>query len=107
LRSVGPEPAKKFLVFYVTRRFLYSVHKVPSLVAVLSQMIPVHALCPFFFKVHFNIIIPATIVVASGIFILEFFNQTLCAFYAPMLAAFAAHITALLALVILVIWNGE
>jgi hypothetical protein len=107
LRSEGPEPPKKFLVFYVTRRFLYSVHEGPTLVAFLSQMIPVHALSVIFFKVHFNIIFTATIVLASGLFLLGFSTKRFTHFYAPMRATFAAHITALLVFVILVIWDGE
>jgi len=107
LGSVGREPAKKFLVFCVTRRFLYSVHKGPSLVAVLGQMIPVHALSVLLFKCHFNSIIPATLVPASGLIRLGFSTKSFTHFYVPVRATFAAHITTVLALVILVIWDGE
>ena len=32
----------------------------PPLVRILSQIIPVHALPPYFFKIHFNVIFPTT-----------------------------------------------
>jgi hypothetical protein len=102
LRSVGPEPSKKFLVFYVTRRFLYSDHKDPSLVAVLSQMIPLHAFSVLLFKFHFNIILPATIGLASVLFLLGFSTKSFTHFYSPMRATFAAHNTTFRALIILV-----
>ena len=76
LGSVDPETARKFLVFYVIRRFLYSVRKGPSLVAVLSHMIPVYALSVLLFKGNFNIIIPATLVLASGLFLLGFSTKS-------------------------------
>jgi hypothetical protein len=43
-----------------------------TLVAVLSQIIPVHAVPFLLFKVHFNITLPATLGLASGLFPLGF-----------------------------------
>jgi hypothetical protein len=65
-------------------------------------MIPVNALPVLLFGVHFNIILPATIILASGLFLLGFSTKRFIHFYVPMRATF----TALLALAILVIWDG-
>jgi hypothetical protein len=39
----------------------YRVHKSPPLVSVLSQMVLVHILTPYFCNIHLNVILPSTI----------------------------------------------
>jgi len=38
----------------------YRFHNSPTLVRILSQINPAHTLTTYFFKVHFNIILPST-----------------------------------------------
>jgi hypothetical protein len=46
----------------------YRIHKSPPLVPVSSQMDPRHATCSNFPKIYFNIILPPTCSIPSGLF---------------------------------------
>jgi hypothetical protein len=57
----------------------YRVHKNPPLVPILNHMLLVHKTPFFFSEIHFSIILPATLIVGSGLFTSGFFTEILYA----------------------------
>jgi hypothetical protein len=58
----------------------YRVHNSPPLDPIVSQMNSVRTLIQYFFNIHFNIILPYTLSLPSGILISGFLAKILCKF---------------------------
>ena len=54
------DTVKTFVAFYGYTKVYYSINESPSFVAIARQMNPVHTIIYYYFKVHFNIILPST-----------------------------------------------
>jgi len=47
----------------------YRAHNSPPTIPILSQINPIHALLPYFYSIHFNIILPTTPCLQIGLFL--------------------------------------
>jgi len=74
----------------------YCVHSILPLAPILSRMSPIHTLPNYFFNIHFNIILPCTPDLPSGLFPSPFPTKMLHAFLlCPMYATCSYHLTIL------------
>jgi hypothetical protein len=64
----GHSATQEILRILWNQKFRHSVHNIPPLVPILSQMNPVHTFPPYFPKIHFNtIFLPTTRSSQSGL----------------------------------------
>jgi hypothetical protein len=64
----------------------YRVHKIPSLVYIVSHMEPVHILMSYLFNTHFNIIIPSTTKSYNWCLVLNFLDYNSVEAYAFLIS---------------------
>jgi hypothetical protein len=69
-------------------RFYYCVRKSHQLIPILSQINPLHNLMFYFFKVHFNIILPSKLQSSNFLLISNFLTKILYTFYISPIRAF-------------------